>query len=80
MLWYILTIVGVILSGIGFILGIIAVFSVFKISSIESRIEEQDFKSLQNNDENKKSFVDFHKKILYNIYRKWKRDILSGVG
>ena len=55
MLWYILTIVGVILSGIGFILGIIAVFSVFKISSIESRTEEQHFKSLQNNDENEKS-------------------------
>jgi hypothetical protein len=55
MFWYVLTIIGVILSGIGFILGIIAVFSVFKISSIESRAEEQYFKSLQNNDENKKS-------------------------
>ena len=55
MLWYILTIIGVILSGIGFILGIIAVFSVVKMSSLESRAEEQHFKSLQNNDENKKS-------------------------
>ena len=55
MLWYILTIIGAILSGIGCILGIIAVFSVVKMSSIESKTEEQHFKSLQNNDENKKS-------------------------
>ena len=55
MLWYILTIIGVILSGVGSILGIIAVFSVFKMSSIESTAEEQHLnKSSQDNDENKK--------------------------
>lgn len=47
MLWYILTIIGIILSGIGFILGIIAVFSMLKISSLETRAEEKYFESLQ---------------------------------
>lgn len=55
MLWYILTIIGAILSGIGCILGIIAVFSVVKMSSVESRTKEQYFKSSQGNDENEKS-------------------------
>ena len=55
MLWYILTIIGAILSGIGCILGIIAVFSVVKMSSVEPKTKEQYFKSSQGNDENEKS-------------------------
>lgn len=55
MFWYVLTVIGVILSIIGAGLCIVAIFSCLKISSLESRAEEQHFKSLQNNDENEKS-------------------------
>lgn len=47
MFWYVLTIIGVILSIIGAGLCIVAIFSCLRISSLESRMEEQLLRKMQ---------------------------------
>lgn len=53
MFWYVLTIIGVVLSIIGAGFCIVAIFSCLRISSLKSRMEEQLLRKMQEEQDKK---------------------------